>query len=305
MGGGAAPPQANRPRFSWPNTNNLLIFGDSYSFVQGTRGHANYSFIGNASHVALTPEELLTDEIIPRNTSSDGSNWAEFLTGCYSGLPKNCPRKLWDFAFAGADITRALLAPHHPFTLQMVDSVGQWAKYAARVLDLGGEHTLVAWWIGINDTGDSAGFTNITDWRAYWEEEMQYYFRAVSLVHSHGLKNHFFINVPPEERSPAWVNGNPGAPTLKQHIELYNEVLAEAVKSWERETPGVNAFLFDAHGWWNELLNNYGQYGFENITGHCQCTDDTYFWYNTGHPDEKVHKLLAGEMDRQLLGWSE
>ncbi|KZT51788.1 carbohydrate esterase family 16 protein [Calocera cornea HHB12733] len=296
---------SGRPKFSWPHTQNLLIFGDSYSFVQGTRGYANYSFIGDAFDVPFTPEELLSDEIIPKNTSSDGSNWAEFLTGCYSGLPAKCaPHKLWDFAFAGADITKAILAPHHNFTLQMVDSVNQWVKYAADVLNLSGEDTLVAWWIGINDTGDSAGFSNITDWRAYWEAEMSAYFSAVSLVHSKGLKNHLFINVPPEERSPAWVNGNPGATTLKAHINLYNDVLAESINKWESEHGDVNVFQFDAHGWWNYVLDHYLIYGFKNITGYCECTDDSYFWYNTGHPVEKVHKLLAGDMERKLLGWS-
>jgi hypothetical protein len=32
----------------------------------------------------------------------------EYLTGCFGGLPSRCPRKLWDFAFAGADISGKL-----------------------------------------------------------------------------------------------------------------------------------------------------------------------------------------------------
>jgi len=306
--GTALPREASSkpPKFSWPDTENLLLFGDSYSFVQGTLGWYNFSFIGGISNVSFTPEQLLNDEIVPKYTSSDGSNWAEFLTGCYSGLPTNCaPHKLWDFAFAGADITKAILAPHHSWTLQMVDSVKQWVEYAADVLKLSGEKTLVAWWIGINDTGDSAGFTNITDWRAYWDAEMSAYFGAVSLVHSKGLKNHLFINVPPEERSPAWVNGNAGAPTLKAHIDSYNEVLAEWIEKWKGENADVNVFAFDAHGWWNYVLDNYVTYGFKNITGYCTCTDDSYFWYNTGHPVEKVHKLFAGDMEKKLLEWSQ
>lgn len=33
----------------------------------------------------------------------------EYLTGCFFGKPSDCsPHQLWDFAFAGADITKAL-----------------------------------------------------------------------------------------------------------------------------------------------------------------------------------------------------
>jgi hypothetical protein len=38
-------------------------------------------------------------------TSSDGANWIEYLTGCFGGSPFSCPRQLWNFAFAGADIS--------------------------------------------------------------------------------------------------------------------------------------------------------------------------------------------------------
>jgi hypothetical protein len=101
-----------------------LAFGDSYTYVQGTAGLQNYSFIGDLQNYSYSPQTLLTDEIVQnqvrtlkivRNdmltrraqigTSAGGPNWVEFLTGCFSGLPSKCKRQLWDFAFAGSDVS--------------------------------------------------------------------------------------------------------------------------------------------------------------------------------------------------------
>jgi hypothetical protein len=74
----------------------------------------------------FTPAQLLSDEIVQNQvrlltyyitvelplthikqigTSAGGPNWVEYLTGCFSGLPSKCKRQLWDFAFAGADVS--------------------------------------------------------------------------------------------------------------------------------------------------------------------------------------------------------
>lgn len=90
-----------------------LAFGDSYTFVQGTLGYPNYSFVGSylPDDFAYTPDELLTDQIVQNftGTAEGGPNWVEFLTGCglEEGLtsPASCDIQLWDFAFAGADVS--------------------------------------------------------------------------------------------------------------------------------------------------------------------------------------------------------
>ena len=103
-----------------------LAFGDSYTYVQGTQGLQNYSFIGDLQNYTFTPQQLLTDEIVQNQvhhslsklctpssdliqigTSAGGPNWVEYLTGCFAGLPSRCKRQLWDFAFAGSDVSIA------------------------------------------------------------------------------------------------------------------------------------------------------------------------------------------------------
>lgn len=55
-------------------TNNLeilsLAFGDSYTYVQGTYGRQNYSFIGDAQNYSFTPAELLSDKIVQNQVGS-------------------------------------------------------------------------------------------------------------------------------------------------------------------------------------------------------------------------------------------
>ena len=99
--------------FSWQSTQSLLAFGDSYTYVQGSQGLQNYSFIADALHPTYTPDQLLNDTIIQNQigTRAGGPNWVEYLTGC--GLktekPAECTapsqKELWDFAFAGADVS--------------------------------------------------------------------------------------------------------------------------------------------------------------------------------------------------------
>jgi len=57
---------------------------------------------------------------------------------------------------------------------------------------------------------------------------------------------------------------------------------------------------FDAHSWFNHILDNAQSFGFTNITGVPTTNTTGFFWYNTGHPTEAVHRLLASAIDTQL-----
>ncbi|KAF9452975.1 carbohydrate esterase family 16 protein [Macrolepiota fuliginosa MF-IS2] len=296
---------AVRPKqaFDWDRIEFVYVFGDSYSFVPGTFGLPSFSFIGDKLDLTFTPTELLTNEIVPRNTSSEGSNWLEFLTECFEGSPLNCPRQLWDFAFAGADIDGDLLPLHHNFTIPLVDQVTQWVDYGSDVVPHPPGETLTVWWIGINDTGDTNHNSTITDFASFWETEIQAYFQAVAAASEHGLGTHLFLNVPPEERSPGSL-GDPGQ--LKDHIDLFNGVLASHIDGFAKAHPDNIVMTFDAHAWFNRVLDAHEEFGFTNVTGFCTCAKPSgYFWYNSGHPTERVHQLLAEAVRDQLLGYDE
>ncbi|KAK7469294.1 hypothetical protein VKT23_003778 [Stygiomarasmius scandens] len=272
--------------FDWDSIKYVYAFGDSYSFVQGTAGFPNFSFIGDALDLAFTPEQLLADQIVPHNTSSDGSNWLEFLTGCFQGPPSNCNRQLWDFAYAGADIDAAILPRHHDQTTSLVEQVSQWAAYASSVIPHPSNETITFWWIGINDTGDTLS-------------------NSSQLAFDNGLTTHLFINVPPEERSPGTLSNPTKVSTAKEHIDLFNGALANHASAFSSANPDATVMTFDSNAWFNMVLDDPSSFGFTNVTGFCTCADPTgFFWFNTGHPTEQVHRLLAEAIENQLVNAS-
>ncbi|KAJ6508711.1 hypothetical protein C8R45DRAFT_450782 [Mycena sanguinolenta] len=296
-----AAPNPKASVFNWDNIRFMYAFGDSYTFVQGTEGFANFSFFGDAFDFAFTPQQILSNQIIPKNTSSEGSNWIEFLTGCFEGSPLNCSKQLWNFAFAGSDISGALLPLHHNYTIPLVDQVNQWATYASNVLPHPNGETLTAWWIGINDTSDTLNNASITDFPAFWETEMTAYFTAVQKAHDNGLKTHLFINVPAEDRSPGIVGNPTEAATMKTHLIQFNTALANHVAAFQAANSDATTMIFDSNAWFNMVLDSPAEFGFNDTTGFCTCADPAgFFWYNTGHPTQRVHELLAGALEVQL-----
>ncbi|KAL0961409.1 hypothetical protein HGRIS_006358 [Hohenbuehelia grisea] len=294
-----------KPVFDWDAIQYVYAFGDSYSFVQGTAGHPNFSFIGDAIEFPFAPRELLTNEIIPKNTSSEGSNWLEFLTGCFEGRPSNCGIQLWNFAFAGADIDAALLPLHHDFTIPLVDQVKQWKRFASKILPRPPRKTLTTWWIGINDTGDTVFNTTISNFTAFWEAEITSYFNAVQLALDNGLTGaHLFINVPPEERSPATLGNSTKVALMKEHIDLFNVILGQHIDRFQHTHSATTVFRFDAHEWFNTVLDSPASFGFTNTTGFCTCLEPGFFWYNSGHPTERVHELLSEAIRNHLVAAS-
>ncbi|KAF7365144.1 Carbohydrate esterase family 16 protein [Mycena venus] len=303
---GSATTAAPRPNpissvFDWNNIRYMYAFGDSYTFVQGTEGHANFSFFGDAFDFAFTPQQILSNQIIPKNTSSEGSNWIEFLTGCMEGSPLRCTKQLWNFAFAGSDIDSALLPLHHNFTIPLVDQVNQWVTYASKVIPHPTAETLTAWWIGINDTGDTLGNASIVSFPAFWEQEMASYFTTVQKAHDNGLKTHLFINVPAEDRSPSIVDDPVKSATMKTHLSQFNSILANHVTAFKAANADATVMTFDSNAWFNMVLDSPAEFGFTNTTGFCTCADPAgFFWYNTGHPTERVHRLLADAIEAEL-----
>lgn len=72
--------------------------------------------------------------------------------------------------------------------------------------------------------------------------------------------------MPPEERSPAFV-GTSSEATHKQLVHEFNAALITSVAQFAQNHTEVTVLTFDAHSWFNEVLDNAEQFGFTNITG--------------------------------------
>ncbi|KAJ5362891.1 Esterase SGNH hydrolase-type, partial [Penicillium brevicompactum] len=318
----AGPVSRPKAGFDWSSTKALIAFGDSYTYVQGTQGHQNFSFIGDQFNLAYTSETLLTNKIVQNQTATaeGGPNWVEYLTKCgiKEGLtsPQSCKKQLWDFAFAGADISTEYTPLHHNFTVSLVDQVNQFKQYGHPALKhtIKSESTLIAIWIGINDINDSAQYA--VDFPTFYKSITDALFASVEDLYDLGYKDYLFMNLPPLDRTPGNQVKSSPSPNATQ-IEWYNGALAEHAAAFAGKHKDAEVMLFDAHARLGAILDEPGKYGIVNTTNFCPGYDqpdiavnyenygcptplDGYFWFNSGHITSHVHQVLAEEVEDWL-----
>jgi len=313
--------------FNWDETNFLLAFGDSYTYVQGTAGVQNFSFIGDAQNFSFTPEELLSNEIVQNQigTSAGGPNWVEYLTGCFSGLPSKCKTQLWDFAFAGSDISTQFLPLHHNFTVPLVDAITQWSTFARPVIPVNLAKALVTVFIGINDISDSDNFVfpteNATSFPSFYSEIIATEFEAIEKIYDAGYRSYLFMGLPPLERTPGNVPPNPNPLPNITMVNEYNTALNVAAQEFSIKHQDVHTLFFDTHSFLSGILDDPEKWGIRNTTGFCPNFDapdiatnfaaygclpiPEYFWYNDGHITFKIHEFLAGAVKNFLISESQ
>ncbi|RAL11601.1 SGNH/GDSL hydrolase family protein [Aspergillus homomorphus CBS 101889] len=317
---------SQKKAFDWDSTKYLITFGDSYTYVQGTHGHQNYSFIGDLQNFEYDAQTLLTDKIVQNQTATaeGGPNWVEYLTGCgvEEGTisPFDCKRQLWDFAFAGADISVAYTPLHHNYTVSLVNQIAQFTTYGQPILapHISKPETLVAIWIGINDIGDSAKYA--VDFPTFYNNLQSTLFSSVQKIYDQGYRSYLFVNLPPLDRTPGNQARSQPLPNATQ-VAWYNEALAQHAAAFERTHRDTAVHVFDAHGVLTAILDDPAAYGIVNTTSFCAGYDqpdiaynyqaygcptplEEYFWFNSGHLTSHVHKILAGALEERLREWS-
>lgn len=316
----AAPSSSSKnPQFNWKKTKSLIAFGDSYTFVQGTHGHPNYTYIGDNFNIAFTPQELFSNRIVQNltATASGGPIWTEFLTDCglKPGLtnPRTCPRQLWDFAYAGANTDTALTPLHWNHTVSLERQIEQFEKYGDPALRsvLRKENALVAFWIGINDINDLAKLRGKNEsFAPLYEQVISAQQKLWDRVYSLGYRKFLLLNLPPLDRSPS--------PAVNASlVATYNGVLAQHVDAFRTLRRDAAVLLFDINTVLNGVFNDAEKYGFTNTTGFCPgynqadvLTDpgkygcgeglDSYLWYNSGHLTSRVHKVFSRLLEKWL-----
>ncbi|KAK6066917.1 lysophospholipase a [Seiridium cupressi] len=298
--------------FNWANTKYFIAFGDSYTFIQGTAGVTNKSFIGSYTDFSFTSTKLLNNQIVQSftGTAEGGPNWVEYLTGCATKngqyLPSSCAIQPWDFAWSGASVSEQFLPRHLAGTVPLVNQTQQYLTYADPVLKsasnvkLDKTKALVAIWIGINDVFDSKTYkpTSIS-YKDFWTQEIQAVFQqsVTSLLNS-GFKNFLFLNLPPLDRIPSNQASSSPYPSTNG-LSWWNTALASQVASFQSNNAGTKAMLYDANTFLNKVMNNPGNYGITNTSNYCpgwQQADvltnpgkygcaplNQYFWFNAVH----------------------
>ncbi|KAF3000062.1 hypothetical protein E8E13_000952 [Curvularia kusanoi] len=307
-------------KFDWAKIKSVIAFGDSYTFIQGTHGHPNYSYIGDNLELSFTPTQLFANRIVQNltGTASGGPIWTQYLTDCgvKPGLidPRECSVQLWDFAYAGANTDTVLTPLHWPHTVSLARQVKQFEDYGDAALQrmLNRREALVAVWIGINDINDlaklrgkNATFTPLYEQLVTAQEKLW------SRIYDLGYKNFLLLNLPPLDRGP----GSP--PVNRTLVQTYNSVLNRHASSFQRTHRDAKILLFDANAVLDRVFDDAAAYGFTNTTSFCSgynqpdiLTDpekygcgrglSTYLWFNSGHLTSRVHEILSDELEKWL-----
>jgi phospholipase/lecithinase/hemolysin len=317
--------------FKYSDVKQVLSFGDSYSFVQGTYGQTNKTFIGSYVKYAYTASQLLNNQIVQNftGTAEGGANWLERLTGCAvqngSYSPANCSMALWNFAYSGASVGEQWLPKHTIYTIPLVNQTSRYLTYGDPVLrsknKINKSTALVTIWIGVNDIFDSATYkpSNISN-DAFWASEIDGVFQqSVQPLYNSGYKNFLFLNLPPLDRTP----GNQRAATpypSKAQVNSWGTLLANRTSAFQAQYADSKAMLYDANTFLNGVLDNPSKYGITRTGSYCPgwnqldvltnpasygCSSmDKYFWYNAVHMSVQTHKVMAADLKAFLISQS-
>ncbi|KAF9242107.1 carbohydrate esterase family 16 protein [Melanogaster broomeanus] len=263
----------------WNATEYMFVFGDSYT----TDGY-------NISAGINSPD--------PGYTSSNGPNWPSTYN--------QTALKTFNLASGGATIDAALVLP--TWIQSVVDQVSQFDDYLASKpagATWNSINSLFAIWIGINDVGNSAGWTNVTQFELYGVL-MDRLFSQVEDLYQNGARNFIFLTVPPTDRAPLML--------------AQGSKLAQSVRNFQANHSDLGSVtVFDTQRIFNTLLDNWQTFGFVNVTGYCTAYStgtpsptyqvegcapvSSYFWLNSLHPLFTVHNILAKAISTALAGY--
>jgi phospholipase/lecithinase/hemolysin len=275
----------------------------------------------------FTPDKLFSNRIVlnitwaNQGTAEGGPNWVEHLTNCgtQKGLtdPRACPRQLWDFAYAGANtVSEPGFTPAHwNHTVSFQQQTEQFVSYGNPALEsigLSKKDALVAIWIGINDINDLAKLRgkNVS-FTPLYEKVEGYVWANVEKIYALGYRKYLVMNLPPLNRSPS--------PAVNASmIQTFNGIAARHAEEFAARHKDAMVLQYDVNAVLNGILDNYQDYGFQNVTNFCPgynkadirvnpgkygCGEglDTYFWYDSGHLGSRTHKVFSGMLEKWLV----
>ncbi|ETS85584.1 hypothetical protein PFICI_03609 [Pestalotiopsis fici W106-1] len=317
--------------FKYSDVKQVISFGDSYSFVQGTYGQPNKTFIGSYTQYAYTSTQLLNNKMVQNftGTAEGGANWLQRLTGCGvqdgSYSPANCSMSLWNFAYAGASVGDQWLPRHNPYTIPLVNQTSRYLTYGDPVLrskaKINKSTALVTIWIGVNDIFDTVTYkpSNITN-EAFWASEIDGVFQqSVQPLYNNGYKNFLFMNLPPLDRTAGNQRSSTPYPS-KAQVNSWGSILANRTQAFQAKYSDSKAMLYDANTFLNNVLDNPSKYGITRTNSYCAawnqigvltnpasygCSSlDKYFWYNAAHMSVTTHKVMAADLKSFLISQS-
>ncbi|GKT51178.1 acetylesterase [Colletotrichum spaethianum] len=273
----------------------------------------------NTSLEAPSPSNPLGNPSYPGWTSSNGPNWVDYITVKHNASLLYT----YNLAYGGATVDAALVKPYADTVLTLKDQVqtlfaGAYASRADPVWS--GADSVFAFWIGINDIGNS--YWNGAEATSALNAKIVDVYRGLAKeLYEAGARNFVWLTVPPVDRTPMLLVENADAQKLAREdiLDFNGRVndMARNVMGWE----GANTWVVDTNGMFNSVLDDVGKFeatrGLKNTTGYCEAyengtdADNTliesctyrvneYFWLNTLHPTYPIHDAVAETVSAAL-----
>ncbi|KAL3443932.1 GDSL lipase/esterase [Aspergillus insuetus] len=309
-----AAPASNSKSFS-----SVVIFGDSYT-DQGV-----YQYRPDANGEVAEPGTSL---------STGGRVWPQYV-GQYSGA------NIYDYAISGA-VCDSTISPSRRKGVKQ-DQIPSFLADNAYTSNTTGREagpihnppreTIYAIWIGTNDLGNRAFFTDSQPAGMSITAYTDCVFEQLDRLYEVGARRFVLMNIAPLHLSPQYArpedggvaaspfwedksefNGNLTQATekMRQYSTLVNAVFEYRVPfemRAARRYPGGSFVVFDTHSLMTDIWNHPSTYlngtaplnvtGFVTDCAESECasksTWDSYMWYDELHPSEQTDWIIARE----------
>lgn len=246
----------------WSSIRTLFVFGDSYT-------QTGFS----PTSTQPSPSNPFGNPPYPGWTSSNGPNWVGFLTTTYNASTI----LTYNLAYGGATVDSALVTPYAPTVISMKDQVEkQFVPIYGGKPDAApwsGESSLFAFWIGINDVGNSWWLNNGTLYDAIFTT----YASLLEQVYETGARNFLFLNVPPVNLSPLITSqADDGYATEYEGrvIADWNKRVEDMTNSLKAKHSDVTTFIHDTNKLFLQVIKDPKAFeqtaGLKNVTGYCK-----------------------------------
>jgi len=258
----AAPLAANTSWSGWNNVKHLFVFGDSYTQT---------GF--DPKSTQPSPSNPFGNPPLPGWTSSNGPNWVGFLTATYN----QSTILTYNLASGGATVDSALVKPYAPTVVSVKEQVQAQFQpiYASKPASAPwtAESSLFAFFIGINDVGNSWYLNNATLYDAIFAE----YAGLLEQVYAAGARNFLLLGVPPVNLSPLITSqADEGYATEYEGrvIADWNRRVADMTARFKAENKGVAAFVHDTNALFMQVIKDPKSVeqtaGYRNTTAYCK-----------------------------------
>lgn len=199
----------------------------------------------------------------------------------------------YDFAVAGATVDNSIVAAFSSSIPSVVEQVATWTKNVAPQPSYApwtADDALFAVWIGVNDVGNS--FTKAAAAEtALVNKDLDQYFAQLAALYKAGARHFALLNIPPTQNTP-FMKSQSGVAGLVTAITNWNGQLATRAAAFVAANAGANVTLVDTQAPWQKAIANPTAYGATDAT--CvNANGKSCLWFNTYHPAQAIHKLVA------------